>query len=555
MDLFKAQIDRIQKQLAGLTPSQRMLTAALVAIMVMTLVWWGRYAGEPEMEALLPQAVSADELPRVLLELDGKNIKHTMSGDRLLVPADRKLEALAGLMYSHSLPRNAKDGFEDVLKNINPLSSQSSNDAIWNKAKERMASQLIRDFPGVGDAQVILDPHHEVRIVGGVDSSATVSISMQAGGKSTPQLVDAAADVVQGAMSTLQRRNIKVIVNGTPRRPHLETDTASDPGDQLEAIKAAETRLEDKVRAQFHYIQGMTISVTVHLNTSREHLNSTTYDAKGVVSKETEIKQKSEENSAPITNSGEPGVASNLNAPGPNTGLSLTGGNGNAGGGSTHEETETKIQNAIPKTDIDRITPGGDSTPVSAAVSIPLSYFATIYSNENPTVKNPTETQMRDLIASKLPEMRKQVVSCIGLKADTDVAIETYLDPAPLAEAAAPAVAAGLSVSMLAGGHVKEIVLAGLAMVSLFMVSMVVRKGAPAPAMAATMPTLAMPAPVLTSGEMLAGEAGGGDSLLDAVELDEDAVRAQQMLDQVTTMVKENPESAATLVKRWLNRS
>ena len=65
MDLFKPQLDRIQKQLSALTPSQKMLTAAMIAIMVMTLVWWGHYAGEPEMEALLPQAISQDELPRV----------------------------------------------------------------------------------------------------------------------------------------------------------------------------------------------------------------------------------------------------------------------------------------------------------------------------------------------------------------------------------------------------------------------------------------------------------------------------------------------------------
>ena len=46
-----------------------------------------------------------------------------------------------------------------------------------------------------------------------------------------------------------------------------------------------------------------------------------------------------------------------------------------------------------------------------------------------------------------------------------------------------------------------------------------------------------------------------GDSMLDGMELDEDAVRAQQMLEQVSTLVEENPDAAATLVKRWLNRS
>ena len=36
---------------------------------------------------------------------------------------------------------------------------------------------------------------------------------------------------------------------------------------------------------------------------------------------------------------------------------------------------------------------------------------------------------------------------------------------------------------------------------------------------------------------------------------DEDTIKAQQMVEQVSTMVKENPDAAASLVKRWLNRS
>src|ERR1700733_11222617 len=193
MDLFKPQLDRIQKQLSTLTPSQKMLTAAMVTIMVMTLVWWGHYAGEPEMEALLPQAISQDELPRVEMALDAKGIKHTMVGDKLLVPSDRKVEAVAGLMYAHALPRNAKDAFDDVLKNINPFMSQSQSDKVWNRGKELTVSQIIGDFPDVAEAHVMIDPTREVRIGGGVDPSATVTITTRSGERFPKRLVDGAA--------------------------------------------------------------------------------------------------------------------------------------------------------------------------------------------------------------------------------------------------------------------------------------------------------------------------------------------------------------------------
>ena len=59
MDFLKAQLARLQHQFDQLTASQKMLSVSLVAIMVMTLLWRGRYAGQPEMEPLLSIPLSA----------------------------------------------------------------------------------------------------------------------------------------------------------------------------------------------------------------------------------------------------------------------------------------------------------------------------------------------------------------------------------------------------------------------------------------------------------------------------------------------------------------
>ena len=60
---------------------------------------------------------------------------------------------------------------------------------------------------------------------------------------------------------------------------------------------------------------------------------------------------------------------------------------------------------------------------------------------------------------------------------------------------------------------------------------------------------------MLGGNPLIAGEVSEGGQTLDGMELDEDAVKAQQMVEQVSTMGKENPEGAAQMVKRWLNRS
>src|SRR3954471_9396985 len=95
MEFVKSQFDRIQRQLNGLSASQKMLTGALVAIMVMTLMMWGRYAGEAEFVPVLEQALSQDELSRITTELSAKGITYKTEGAKLLVPEDRRVEAIA----------------------------------------------------------------------------------------------------------------------------------------------------------------------------------------------------------------------------------------------------------------------------------------------------------------------------------------------------------------------------------------------------------------------------------------------------------------------------
>ena len=99
----------------------------------------------------------------------------------------------------------------------------------------------------------------------------------------------------------------------------------------------------------------------------------------------------------------------------------------------------------------------------------------------------------------------------------------------------------------------KEIALGALALVSLFMVSMMVRKGTPAPIIVPK-PERSSASATLTT-EAIAAEANEGLQSMDGMEVDDDSVRTQQMIGQVSSMVKENPEGAASLVKRWLNRA
>src|SRR5579864_6371909 len=185
MDFLKAQLDRIQAQLTGLTATQKMLTASLVAIMAITVILWGKYAGEAEMTPLLNQPFAAADVGRIQQHLHEKDVHFIVSGDKILVPADQRMSILADLTYTRLMPTNTSAGFEDIIKQISPWDSEEKEGKIWNHGKEAVLSRLIGMYPDVAQANVVLDPTNVTRIEGSVLPSATVFITLQEGKRSS----------------------------------------------------------------------------------------------------------------------------------------------------------------------------------------------------------------------------------------------------------------------------------------------------------------------------------------------------------------------------------
>src|SRR5580704_5358508 len=157
MDFLKSQFDRIQAQISALTPTQKMLTGTLVAIMVMTMMWWSRYAGTADMEPVLSQALTQEDMVRMEATLADKNIEFKEAGDRLLVPTDRKREARSVLGYNGALPKDTASGFDEEVKQLSPWDGVGRQNAVYNRAKEIELAQTIAMYPDVASAKVFID--------------------------------------------------------------------------------------------------------------------------------------------------------------------------------------------------------------------------------------------------------------------------------------------------------------------------------------------------------------------------------------------------------------
>jgi flagellar biosynthesis/type III secretory pathway M-ring protein FliF/YscJ len=145
------------------------------------------------------------------------------------------------------------------------------------------------------------------------------------------------------------------------------------------------------------------------------------------------------------------------------------------------------------------------------------------------------------------------VKGCAVFPNDDALFVGPYSDVVPPELPTAGQATSTSQVTGIASRYGKEIGVGSLAAISLFMVSMMVRKGGTSVVEAAE-PASDVEPEMLDSGDGIIGNATEGSASLDGMELDEETVKAQQMLSQVQQMVQANPDGAANLVKRWLNR-
>jgi len=544
MDFLKGQLDKIQQQLGGLNASQKMLTGSLVAIMVMTLLWWGRYAAVAEMEPVLTQAFSDDDIGRAQMQLKSNGIPTKIENNRILVPADQLEEAVASLAFAGLMPADSANAVDEMTKKLNSFMPQTMTDTMFKQAKQQTMQNVIRRWPGVKQVDVWIEPAGPRRLGTRNEATASVSITMKDNGPGTRKLAESAAAFVAGAQQQLPVQNIAVVIG--ERRYKLSDSGGVAGSDELGEILARhEKYYQNKVEELYSYIDGLIVKVSVDVNTTTLQSQNKTYDTIQQKEKRTNTRMESEPVPA-AGNAAEPGAVANM-------GVSIDPQPQQAAAGErSKEETDAEYENFAGQKVTNESTPAGKFTAVSAAVRVPRSHFLKTFKNTSGSTAEPTFEVLQPFIDAEIQRIREDVLVTTAIEDKTRVAVSTYDDsPGPLRSAATVTPTGTLATSI--GTYGKELAIGALAVISLFMVSMMVRKGTPAPVIAAAAPPRETPR--LDGLPEVAGIVGDSGQLLDGMELDEDAVRTQQMLDQVSTLVGENPDAAANLVKRWLNRT
>ncbi len=571
MDRIRQVLATIAKYLGRLNATQKLLIGSLVVIALMSLFLVSQYAGRARLVELIPSVPAAEQGAKIRL-LRGAGIKAEMRGTSLMVPADGEQSAIVHLSEANQLGGDKVLLFENLLDRQTWYLSRQQNEKLYTEALQNKLAQVIMGWSNIRSATVVLDVPEPNGLGAGVrQPTATVSATTRDGTPLSQSRVDAIAAWVAGSKAGLSTDRVRVI-DGSPgggqRKASSEQDVQSSS--RLEHADRIETKTQEMLRELLSYIPGVVVAVTAEVDVTRV---ATTVQ-KNLPEEEGSVAiQKRKTNTSTDQSEAAPGAAPGVAS---NQKMDIARGGGAGGVKMAQSETTTENEVAIGQRTEQSVDPGGAITSVAVSVNVPRGYVAALLQQESapasgggapaaPTqaqVEARFETEKTRIAESILPHLRTMMTQAskgLDAQAVADAArqqVAISLIPVDLPQVGAPVPAGvlgggGGSFLALGSGVIDKILLGGLAVAAMALMVLMVRKAGRRMELPTPEELLGVP-PTLDSKGDLIGEAEEGDTALAGIEVGEEAMATQKMLEQVTELVKQSPDSAAKLINRWM---
>jgi flagellar M-ring protein FliF len=446
-----------------------------------------------------------------------------------------------------------------VVTETNPFQSPSSREFAQNYAKGNELAKIIATSPAVRKASVIVNPVTKRRLGGITDTpTASVAVTLTPGRDMTPAMVEGFAKLVAGAVAGLKPHQVNITDARTLRSYNVPHPDDVVSFDLLALIKEREEHFRAKILNKLGDIPGVQVAVTVELDTSKRVTKNIKHD---LPQPKLETGNSTEQSfGGPGT---EPGVQANL-------GTALTAGSG----GQTGTTEETTVENFPPMmTQHETVEQIPLATKqVTAAVGIPRSFIVGVFRAKYPDVTDGPKDDDPKFVtvqAEQVARVRSSVERIVMASDSGDVEVDVYPDMEWTTEGGTwsrmPGVAiAGSSDAEavdtigLVRAYGPQVGLGMLAVVSLAMMMRLVRKSSdlvPAhrrPSVESSEPDEDIP---LTVSSGAVGRAEVSESMLTAKEVDPETLRYEELVHEVSEMVRSDPEGAAALIRRWIGDS
>jgi len=560
MEFLSAQAKYIHEQWRSMSISQRLAIGLLLVVVLVGM--WGmiRWGGQAEWTPLLDQAFTAEQIQQVQAELALAGVPSKVEGDRVLIQGDNdaRRQLTAVLAQRGALPRDTSLGYAALAHDDNVFESDQKTQWKQTRGLETELSQVLRKFRGIQDAQIFVEmPKNRGFGEKATTSRASIHVTLAEGEALDKQRISAIANFVVGAVRGLALENVKITDGVRFYRPPDVGEAV--PTEHLDLQRQQEEHYAAKINNQLQYIPGVLVNVHAILRSTDEQTQQRTY-GKPEVDKES---SETEETVGP-SGAASPGVR-------PNMGRQLAESGG--GASSTKEKTETSMNGLRDQTDKTVVKPKGYVERLMASVNVPRSYLVKVLEAQGTTDTSPAEIEK--IAAVEMPKVAALVKPLINATEDDQVVVKWYHDMVPESRPTTE-LASTPALIVMAKEYGPR---AGLALLAVFSIFMVFRIARRAQATMATgggglMPAAASagagggifggggriaagraappPLETLDGGPVTIGEAQEIEGIMVGHEVDESMVRTQQIVNQISQLVKEDASTPASIIEAWI---
>lgn len=556
MDFLNQAFGQIRDLFLSMTPAARVTSALLVGVISVSLGFLVQQNGAgPDDYLFNGESLRPADADRVEAAIAQAGLNGWQrDGNRIKVPRGQMAEYLGAVADAGALPPNHDSIINEAL-DLGPFVDDKTRRERLKAAREQQLSMIIRSMDGIEDAKVIYDVTQGGGLSRMSKASATVSIRPQSGEPLDPQRSKLIRKAVAGAIANLRMEDVVVINlgDGTTIGDEISPESFDTPYFQHRV--AFERQMQSKIEQLLAHIPGVQVQVTAELSPTLTS-ETRTVAAEGEATALRESNQEKIIDTQHLNNGGRPGLI----AQGPGRGNEPV---NEVTVKNTESDTQSEQNYFVPTKDELQTQAGLVPENVRAAVSVPTSYLISMYREQQRRKGEDPNQPLPADISSTLEGFRKQVIDDVkGVVVPllpkelaqnnfSDVAVSFFetLTPEPIE---VPSL--GNNALVWASQNFNTLTMAGVALFGLVMLRSLV-KGIPTP------DPLAAPAtPTLA----LVGGGTAGDSKTETNEETESEnaerprlklKKGKSLRDELTAIVKEDPDSAAAILRSWISNA
>lgn len=543
-------LSNISRRLVEMNPSARLLIGSIAIILAMGLFLVAQYAAGPRMTTI---TIDSEFEGVAIQRIRDAGYDAEKGSDGTLKVAQKDKRRIERLLAENEIPLGQN------LKEVEFTSGGFKSDKIFRaelrQIRVNKAEKTIRGIDGVVEAKVLLSETERRGF--GRDRSlpkATATIRIR-GGDVDRGLAQSVAVIAASVDADLRIDRVQVIDAGSGRAFSFNDDDSGADGDYLADVRSIARDLKTRV---YNLLSMSYPSVRVEANAQVLQARSELETWALGKPQSAEVYERTEEESRPIVNSSgnRPGFASNSGTSGLNTPV---GPMGNAPM-AKREREERELRAGFPGS-VERMqSNNGHPMQLDLAIVIPEDEFVATFSDPDAPIDLSREQMEIEKERQKkiIRELVAPLIDTTALRDGQLGKVEIAILPSAV-NAAMASESSGVSIPMQVvfgnnGEMLKNIGLVVLSLLTLAVMFLMVRKSTSTTVTATPSKEELQGSPPsldLANAEIL-GEVDESKPALVGVELDEEALRRRQMLDQLNQLVEAEPTEVASLLRRWM---